>query len=133
MLRADPVRLKQILLNLISNAIKFTEKGGWISVAGKVNKDGGIVLAVSDTGVGIAEEDIPLAFENFGQIRNDQNNPHAGVGLGLPLSKALMELHGGSLMISSEPGVGTTMTVVFPSARTGPSGKPSGPGDRAAN
>lgn len=114
-LRADRVRVKQILMNLIGNAIKFTQEGGAITVKAETNDTGGIMLTVSDTGIGIAAEDIPLAMEKFVQIdRGGEKNPHEGSGLGLALSKAFAELHGGTLSIKSELGVGTDVCVSFP-------------------
>ena len=114
-LLADPVRVKQILMNLIGNSIKFTDKGGVITIKANTNDDGGIRLMVSDTGIGIAAEDIPLAMEKFVQIdRGGKKNPHEGSGLGLALAKAFTELHGGALSIKSEPGIGTDVCVSFP-------------------
>ena len=126
-LQADPLRLKQILLNLIANAIKFTPQGGRITVTGETNGDGGVALVVRDTGVGITKEDIPKVLEKFGQIRDGHMHAHEGTGLGLALAKSLMERHGGTLVIESEVGKGTTVTVTFPPERTK---KP--PGRRAA-
>jgi len=117
-LHADPLRLKQILLNLISNAIKFTPKGGKITVTGGTNGNGGVVLAVEDTGVGIARGDISKVLEKFGQVRDRHTHAHEGAGLGLVISKSLMELHDGKLEIESEVGKGTTVTVTFPPQRT---------------
>lgn len=117
-LHADPLRLKQILLNLVNNAIKFTPKGGRITVTGEINGDGGVALMVGDTGVGIAKKDIPKVLEKFGQVRDGHMQTHEGAGLGLPLSKTLMELHGGTLEIESQVGKGTRVTVTFPPERT---------------
>jgi len=118
LLYADPLRLKQILLNLIGNAIKFTPKGGRILVTGFVTYEGGVALTVSDTGVGIAKEDVSTALEKFGQIRNGHLQAHEGAGLGLALARSLMERHGGTLEIASEVGTGTTVTIMFPPERT---------------
>ena len=117
-LHADPLRLKQILLNLIANAIKFTPQGGRITVTGETNGNGGVALVVRDTGVGITKEDIPKVLEKFGQIRDGHMHAHEGTGLGLALAKSLMERHGGTLVIESEVGKGTTVTVTFPPERT---------------
>ncbi len=117
-LYADPLRLKQILLNLIGNAIKFTPRGGRIIVSGQSINDGGVVLVVKDTGTGIAKQDISKALEKFGQIRDGHTHAHEGAGLGLALAKSLMERHGGTLSIESEIGIGTTVTVTFPPERT---------------
>ena len=115
-IRADKRRIQQVLLNLISNAIKFTPAGGKVMVGASHTADGA-AISVSDTGIGIAKDDIPKALERFGQIDSRLSRKYEGVGLGLPLSKQLMELHGGRLEIESEPGVGTTVTIRFPATR----------------
>jgi signal transduction histidine kinase len=113
---ADPVRLKQILLNLLSNAIKFTPRGGSVRLA--VSRDGyEVIFAVSDTGIGMRTEQIPIALEPFRQIDGSLSRQHQGTGLGLPLAKRLTELHGGTLEITSEPGKGTRVAVRLPLAR----------------
>lgn len=116
-LRADERRLKQIVLNLLSNAIKFTPAGGEITVKAWYGLDNGCVLQVIDTGIGIALEDIPKALARFGQVDGQLNRRYEGSGLGLPLTKAFTELHGGSLDLQSELGIGTTVTVRFPAER----------------
>lgn len=116
-LHADERKLKQILINLLTNAIKYTEPGGRISLATRLPADGGLTLTVSDEGIGIAPEDIPKALGMFGQIRNSFSTHKEGTGLGLPLSRSLVELHGGTFDIESEPGVGTTVTIHLPSER----------------
>ncbi len=113
----DEKKFKQIVLNLLSNAIKFTPKGGNVTLSTGIEDDGGFELKVSDTGIGIAEDDLETALEPFSQIDNVQQRNHEGTGLGLPISRALAELHGGSLEIESLPGVGTTVTVRLPSER----------------
>ncbi|HZS83651.1 MAG TPA: MHYT domain-containing protein [Stellaceae bacterium] len=115
-LRADLRRVRQILLNLLSNAVKFTPDGGEVSVSAFRTAQG-VAIAVADTGIGIAAEDIPRALERFGQIENTLSRKYEGTGLGLPLSKRLIELHGGTLKLESEVGVGTTITVSFPAER----------------
>jgi signal transduction histidine kinase len=115
--RADERRLKQILLNLLSNAIKFTPAGGLVGIRASMTEGGGIAIAVSDTGIGIAAEEIDRAMAPFSQVETGLARRYDGTGLGLPLSKALAELHGGSLHLESEPGVGTTVTVCLPAAR----------------
>jgi signal transduction histidine kinase len=112
-LRGDHRRIKQILLNLLSNAIKFTPRAGTITIAVR-RQTGAVVMTVADTGIGIAADDLDRALEPFGQIDNRLARAYEGTGLGLPLSKQLMELHGGSLRLASEPGVGTTVTLTFP-------------------
>jgi signal transduction histidine kinase len=116
-LLADERKLKQILVNLMSNAIKFTDAGGRVELCAWCRADSGYVFQVVDTGVGIALTDIPKALSQFGQIDNAHSRTHKGTGLGLPLSKSLAELHGGSLDLQSTPGVGTTVTVRFPAGR----------------
>ena len=113
---ADPRRLRQILLNLLSNAVKFTGAGGEVQVSAW-SDESGLWIAVSDTGIGMAEQDIPNALERFVQIDSDLNRKHGGTGLGLPLSKRLVELHDGTLEIKSTLGVGTTVTVRLPRRR----------------
>jgi signal transduction histidine kinase len=118
MLRADLRKLKQILVNIMSNAIKFTEAGGEISLDVKCAEDNAFVFQIADTGIGMEPEDIPKALSQFGQVDSTLSREHDGTGLGLPLTKALVELHNGSLDVQSEPDVGTTVTVRFPAERT---------------
>ena len=113
---ADRRRLKQILLNLLSNAIKFTAAGGKVAIRGWVDP-AGYMLQVADTGIGIAAADIPKIMQPFGQVDSPTVALTEGVGLGLPLSKVLAELHGGSLNIASTPGAGTTVTLALPAWR----------------
>ena len=115
-LHADHRRIRQVLLNLLSNAAKFTPEGGKITVLATCDA-GAIKLQVVDTGIGIAPGDIPKALERFGQIESDLNRKYQGTGLGLPLSKRLIELHGGELSLQSELGAGTTVTITFPPER----------------
>ena len=116
-LHADERKFKQILINLLSNAIKFTPSGGKITVRTWCRSGDGYLLQVADTGIGIALADIPKALAPFQQVDSDLNRKYEGTGLGLPLTKALAELHGGSLDLQSEVGVGTTVTVRFPAER----------------
>ena len=113
---ADARRLRQVLLNLISNAVKFTPPCGSVTVGGGL-RDTGLFLAVADTGIGIADADIPRAFERFGQVDSTLARKYQGAGLGLPLARDLVELHGGSLALTSKPGVGTTVTISLPTSR----------------
>jgi len=115
-LRADERRIRQVLLNLFANAVKFTPEGGDVFVSTRMQK-GSLVIAVTDTGIGMEEADIPKAMERFGQIDSQLSRKYDGTGLGLPLAKQLMDLHGGALEIVSEVSVGTTVTVVFPPER----------------
>lgn len=117
-LRADRRRVAQILLNLVSNAVKFTPKGGRVDIMAAVDETGGVVISVADTGIGIAAEDIPLVLAPFGQVASAQSRQHAGTGLGLPLTKALVELHGGEMTLESRPGVGTAVRCRFPAHRS---------------
>lgn len=117
-LRGEERALKQILTNLLSNAVKFTPSGGKVTLDAHVDDQGRLVVSVQDTGIGIAPEDVSTALMPFGQIDSALNRQHEGTGLGLPLTKALVELHGGTLQLDSTPGHGTTMTVVFPADRT---------------
>ncbi len=117
-LRADATRFTQVLLNILTNAVKFTLPGGEVTVDAFCNQTGEIVIAIADTGVGIAKEDIPIALEPFGQVRQSPQQTHEGTGLGLSLARGLMERHGGSLELSSKPGDGTTVTLTFPAFRS---------------
>ena len=117
MLCADRLKLKQILINLLSNAVKFTDTGGKVTLKVWCSANGGYVFQVIDTGIGIALEDIPKALSPFQQIDNRLNRKYEGTGLGLPLSRSLAEMHGGSLDLQSQVGVGTTVTVRFPAER----------------
>ncbi|PIW25806.1 MAG: hypothetical protein COW30_18205 [Rhodospirillales bacterium CG15_BIG_FIL_POST_REV_8_21_14_020_66_15] len=114
--QADPTRLRQILLNLMINAVKFTPRGGTVSVDVRRSTDGGVEFMVSDTGIGIAPEDMSRVLEPFSQVRHSHVTRNEGTGLGLPLAKAFAELHGGSLRLESEVGKGTTARVVIPAA-----------------
>src|SRR5262245_27326667 len=113
----DELKLKQILVNLLSNAVKFTPGGGRILLEARASAKTGLEISVSDTGIGIAQHDIPKAMTPFQRIENQYNRRHEGTGLGLPLSKALTEMHGGRLLLSSAVGVGTNVTVYFPPDR----------------
>ena len=116
-LYADERRVKQIFLNLLGNALKFTPRDGTVRLFANTNDDGTVVIGVSDTGVGMSADDIPKALEPFHQIDRGEIGTHDGSGLGLPLSRRLAELHGGTLEIESELGAGTTVTVRFPPER----------------
>ena len=109
--------VRQILINLVGNAIKFTNSGGCVYDDGALTAAGGYCVSVRDTGVGISADEIATALQPFGQIENHMTNKHNGTGLGLPQAKAMMELHGGTLAISSVPNAGTTVDLIFPPAR----------------
>jgi two-component system cell cycle sensor histidine kinase PleC len=113
----DEKKFKQIVLNLLSNAIKFTPKSGHVTLSTGIGSDGDFVLTVSDTGVGIAKADLEEALAPFSRVHNPQQRLHEGTGLGLPISRALAELHGGTLEIESSAGLGTTVTVRLPAER----------------
>lgn len=109
---ADPKRIKQILLNLLSNAVKFTPEGGEVSLSVYIENDQ-IIIKVTDNGIGIAEKDISRALSVFGQVDNKLSRKYEGTGLGLPLTKRLVELMGGSFELTSAEGFGTTATLKF--------------------
>ncbi len=118
---ADERRLKQALFNLVSNAVKFTPAGGSVRLEARID-DGDLILAVTDTGVGIPAADQQRVFEKF-----ERGNPYsreAGAGLGLSLVKSLIELHGGSVSIASEPGSGTTILCRLPARLRLPAPEP---------
>ncbi|MEQ8698640.1 MAG: ATP-binding protein, partial [Bauldia litoralis] len=116
-LRADERKLRQIVLNLISNALKFTPEDGSVTVALQTSAGGGAVLSVTDTGIGMTASEVIEALEPFGQIANSYTRQQQGTGLGLPLTKRLVELHGGGMTIKSQPGIGTTVTIRLPKER----------------
>jgi signal transduction histidine kinase/CheY-like chemotaxis protein len=114
-LEADPRRLKQMLVNLLTNAVKFTPQGGQVGL--EITKANGYMhFAVWDTGIGIAEEDLPRLFRPFQQIDSSLSRQYGGTGLGLSLVKRLAEMHGGSVAVESEPGKGSRFTVSLPSS-----------------
>jgi PAS domain S-box-containing protein len=117
---ADWTRLTEILLNLLTNAIKFTELGGSVTVSVECAVAGGVRFRVQDTGTGMTASEIEIALELFGQVDAGLARRHEGTGLGLPLARKLAELHGGSLTIESEKGHGTTVTVILPATRMVP-------------
>jgi len=114
--RADPRRFRQVLLNLLSNALKFTPKGGAVTLSAE-RRGSDIAIAVADTGIGMTREHISIALAPFGQVDNRLARRYEGTGLGLPLVKRLVELHGGMLAIDSALGRGTTVTVLLPADR----------------
>lgn len=112
-IEADPRAVKQILLNLATNAIKFTPEGGMVRIVVEP-KSAGLIIRVSDTGIGISEEDIQRLAQPFEQIDSQHSRQHEGTGLGLALSKSLVELHGGNFTIESVIGQGTTVIFTLP-------------------
>ena len=116
-IRADERRMKQVLLNLLSNAVKFTPEGGRVVLTAAAPETGGLAIEVRDTGIGMSAEQIPRAMAPFVQIDSELARRYDGTGLGLPLTKSLVELHGGTLDIESVPGKGTTIRLYFPDER----------------
>src|SRR5262249_40604638 len=117
LLRADERKTKQVLLNLITNAVKFTPEGGPIAVSGGFDPRDGLRLPVADSGIGIAEADLARVLKPFEQVDSSLARQHQGTGLGLPLVKAIMEMHGGRIELKSEIGVGTEVSAIFPPER----------------
>jgi len=115
-IKADRRRVRQILLNLLSNALKFTPAGGMVTVRAHLIPEG-LVMQVTDTGIGIAPQDFSKALEPFGQVDSSLARKYEGTGLGLPLTRQMVELHGGRLMLESALGQGTTVTVILPAWR----------------
>ena len=115
--RGDRGALARILENLVSNAARFTPGGGTIRLAAAVDAAGSMIIQITDTGIGIAEADIPKALTPFGQIKSAKINGNPGAGLGLPIVRHLVELHDGILELESTPGAGTTVTVRLPAGR----------------
>ena len=116
-LRGEERAMKQILTNVLTNAIKFTPENGTVTLSASLDEAGNMCIRVRDTGIGIAPEDIPVALAPFGQIESALSRKHQGTGLGLPLTKALVELHGGILDLQSKLGEGTVVTLIFPVGR----------------
>jgi signal transduction histidine kinase/sensor domain CHASE-containing protein len=117
LISADRRHIFQALINLLSNAVKFTLSGGTVTLAYRVVQEGIIAFVVSDTGIGIADADIPHVMEPFGQVDSDMARRHRGTGLGLSIVKGICDLHGGRLDIESELGVGTTIVMTIPDQR----------------
>jgi signal transduction histidine kinase len=124
-IEADRTRLIQILLNLMSNAVKFTNEGS-VSL---IIKDGGedVLFSIEDTGIGIDERDIPIIFEQFRQIDGSLTRKAGGTGLGMPISKSLVELHGGEMEVQSKPGVGSVFSFTIPKLRPSDNKQTTGP------
>ncbi|HEX9870407.1 MAG TPA: HAMP domain-containing sensor histidine kinase [Candidatus Tectomicrobia bacterium] len=127
LLQADPQMLSQVIINLLSNAFKFTPSGGEISVNVTNMEDGRCRICINDTGIGISEEDLPRVIEPFVQVESAFNRRYEGTGLGLPLSKKMVELHGGELEIASKLGEGTSVTIWFPADRAIAASAPATP------
>jgi len=114
LLYADPLRLKQILINILGNAVKFSNTRGRVHVEAGSGPDGYVAVSVADTGDGMSPSEIDIAMRPFGQVDAGFNKRHEGTGLGLPISVALTRLHGGNLTISSEKGKGTKVSISIP-------------------
>jgi PAS domain S-box-containing protein len=114
---ADERALKQVMLNFLSNAVKFTPRNGSVTTRVVYKPKEGLSVSVADTGIGMSQADIDVALSPFGQVDSRLARQHKGTGLGLPISRSLIELHGGKLTIESEPNRGTTITASFPLAR----------------
>jgi signal transduction histidine kinase len=113
----DKQRIKQVLLNLLSNAVKFTPEGGKVVVKASKTRTGNLVISIQDTGIGMGQEEIKTALTPFGQVDSKLARRFEGTGLGLPLTRSFVELHGGRLEIKSERGAGTKVSVCLPAER----------------
>ena len=113
----DPSKMKQVFDHLLSNAVKFTDEGGTVSVAAAPSRQGDLIVLIRDTGCGIPAEYLDRVIEPFGQVEDHLTRQTNGVGLGLPLARAMTGMHGGELTLTSEVGVGTTVHVSLPAAR----------------
>jgi PAS domain S-box-containing protein len=131
MLLGDERLVKQILINLLANAVKFTPRGGSVVVRGFQDPEGRLGLSVADTGIGIAEADLARVMEPFGQADGSLRRRYEGTGLGLPLVRSFVDLHGAAFDLKSQIGMGTTATVVFPVERT--MRRPETPVDETGN
>jgi signal transduction histidine kinase len=115
-LRCDERTLKQVLLNFLSNAVKFTPPGGQVTLGIRRVADG-VAVSVTDTGIGMTKDEIAIALSAFGQVDSRLARKDRGTGLGMPIAKSLIELHGGRMTVESTPKIGTTMTATFPTSR----------------
>ena len=115
LIRGDSVKLRQVFTNLIGNAIKFTRAGGSVCIRAMRQTDGGALVEIVDSGMGMSEEEIKIALTPFGQVDGGRARLREGTGLGLPIAKSLVELHSGRLSIVSQKNTGTTVTVMLPS------------------
>jgi two-component system, cell cycle sensor histidine kinase PleC len=115
--RLDPTKMTQVFVNLLSNAIKFTPEGGSIEIDSDLTPSGGVSIIVRDTGKGIPAEDLTRVLEPFGQAEDHLTRQNGGIGLGLPIARALLKMHGGELYLTSEVGVGTTVEIQLPAYR----------------
>ncbi|TMJ67878.1 MAG: sensor histidine kinase [Alphaproteobacteria bacterium] len=115
-LEGDPLKLKQVFVNLIGNAVKFTPAGGRVTISSEID-EAALRIRIRDTGIGIRAQDIPLVVQPFYRVNSVLDSTHQGAGLGLPFAKSVVDLHGGTLTIDSELGSGTTVTITLPLPR----------------
>lgn len=118
MARGDSIKLRQIFTNIISNAIKFTPRGGTVTIDAMRTSSGGVAVLVRDTGVGMTLDEVAIALTPFGQVDGGRTRWREGTGLGLPIAKALVDLHGGEIEIRSRKGEGTEVAILLPSRNT---------------
>lgn len=114
LLHADPLRVKQIIINILSNAVKFTPDRGRIRIDAVAQPHGFVTISISDNGIGMSDKDIQTAMSPFGQVDSGFNRRHEGTGLGLPIAYALARMHGGDMKIQSAPNVGTRVNIILP-------------------
>jgi two-component system cell cycle sensor histidine kinase PleC len=106
-----------VLLNILSNAVKFTPRAGRVRLSARADRQSGIELLIEDTGIGMSEEELAIALQPFGQVQNAMSRVHQGTGLGIPISQRLLELHGGALRVESALGEGTKVRLSLPAER----------------
>ena len=116
LINGDPNSLKEAFLNLVSNGIKYNREEGKVTVTVK-EQDDGLVINVSDTGIGISQENLPFIFEEFFRVKNRQTQHITGTGLGLPIARRIIEAHNGGVKVVSELGRGTTFSILLPKAQ----------------
>ena len=124
-IEGDARRLRQLFANLLSNASKFTGDKGRVLVMAKAANDGAVTIAIADTGVGMTHEQIVLALKPFAQVQGHLARTQEGAGLGLPLAMGIAKLHGGTLLLDSEPNAGTTVILSLPRAAQAAAGGPA--------
>jgi len=126
LVRLDPNRMKQVFVHLLSNAVKFNREGGSIQVSATLDDSDALTIRVRDTGCGIPPDHLNRVFEPFNQVQDHLTRENEGVGLGLPLARAMMRMHGGDLTLASQVGIGTTVNVTLPAQRLTqtPAGQP---------
>jgi signal transduction histidine kinase len=120
-LRVDPARMAQVFNNVLSNAIKFTPENGSVEIDAEVSGTGELLVLVSDNGIGITAEELARVLQPFSQAEDHLTRQNSGLGLGLPIARALTRMHGGDLAVASEIGKGTTVRISLPTERVLPS------------